>query len=191
MLEKQKCNPYLVRLTKKFTYYDKWELNGIYTIIASNTKNIIEYFFLIKNSTDTIDEILEGLDEGDRNKEDRDKEDSQRFENILQKIKTLKTELEKFHKKISVIEYNKKKAIFKYLQRLDKNDKEKMNASMEATKIVFINADSYKAIIIHKQVAYWLETGNFPPIYHEKYQKTIWLIDDEDIANRCKTQIRA
>jgi len=68
----------------------------------------------------------------------------------LQKIKTLKTELEKFHKKISVIEYNKKKAIFKYLQRLDKNDKEKMNASMEATKIVFINADSYKAIIIHK-----------------------------------------
>ena len=40
-------------------------------------------------------------------------------------------------------------------------------------------------------MAYWLETGNFPPIYHEKYQKTIWLIDDEDIANRCKTWIRA
>jgi len=62
-----------------------------------------------------------------------------------------------------------------------------MNASMEAAKIVFINAGSYKAIIIRKWVAYWLKTGCLPPVYHGKHQKTIRLINDEDIANRCKT----
>jgi len=99
MLKKQKCDPYLVGPTKKSIYYDKWKLNSIYTIAASNTKNITEYFSLTKNSTDTIDKILEGLDKRDRNKENRNKEDSWRFENILQKIKTLKTELEKSYKK--------------------------------------------------------------------------------------------
>ena len=104
-------------------------------------------------------------------------------------VSTLKIKLEKSHKKISVIEYNKKKAIFEYLQRLDENGKGKMDASMEAAKIVFINAGFYKATIIQKWAAYWLKTGCLPPVYHEKHQKTIHLIDNEDIANRCKTWI--
>ncbi|CAI2189988.1 8072_t:CDS:2 [Funneliformis geosporum] len=86
--------------------------------------------------------------------------------------------------------YNKKRAIFKYLQRLDKNGRGKMAASLEAAKIVFINAGSYKATIICKWAAYWLKTGCLPPIYQGKHQKTVRLIDDEDIANRCKTWIR-
>ncbi|CAI2187218.1 18244_t:CDS:2 [Funneliformis geosporum] len=65
---------------------------------------------------------------------------------------------------MSIIEYNKKRAIFKYLQRLDKNGRGKMAASLKAAKIVFINA--------------------------KKHQKTVRLINDEDIANRCKTWIR-
>jgi len=109
----------------------------------------------------------------------------------LQKVLILKIELEKSHKKMSVIEYNKKKVIFEYLQRLDENGKGKMDASMEAAKIVFINAGSYKATIIQKWVAYWLKTGCLPLVYHGKHQKTIRLIDDEDIANRCKTWIRS
>src|SRR5688572_11714281 len=190
ILEKQKRGPYLVGPTKKSTYYDKWGPNGIYTIAASNTKNITEYFSLTKNSSyntsfpDTVDEILEDL-------KDEDEGDGWEFENVLQKIKTLKNELEKSHKKMSVIEYNKKKAIFEYLQRLDKNGKGKMDASMEAARIVFIDAGSYKATIIRKWAAHWLKTGHLPPVYHGKHQKTTRLIDDEDVANRCKTWIRS
>ncbi len=92
---------------------------------------------------------------------------------------------------MSVIEYNKKKVIFEYLQRLDENGKGKMDASMEAAKIVFINAGSYKAIIIRKWATYWLKIGCLLSIYHGKHQKTIRLIDEEDIANRCKTQIQS
>ena len=62
---------------------------------------------------------------------------------------------------------------------------------MKAAKIVFINAGSYKATIIRKWAAYWLKTDCLPLVYHGKYQKTIRLIDDEDIANRCKTWIRS
>jgi hypothetical protein len=40
ILTKQKRGPYLVGLIKKSTYYDKWGLNGAFTIAASNTKNI-------------------------------------------------------------------------------------------------------------------------------------------------------
>ena len=103
----------------------------------------------------------------------------------------LRTELEKSHKKMSIIEYNKKRAIFEYLQRLDKNNRRKMDASMEAAKIVFINAGSYKATIICKWAAYWLKTDHLPPVYQGKHQKTVQLIDDENIANRCKTWIRS
>ncbi|CAI2183799.1 14714_t:CDS:2, partial [Funneliformis geosporum] len=83
-----------------------------------------------------------------------------------------------------------KRAIFEYLQRLDKNGRGKMAASLEAAKIVFINAGSYKATIICKWAAYWLKIGCLPPIYQGKHQKTIRLIDDEVIANRCKTRIQ-
>ena len=190
ILEKKKRGPYLVGPTKKSTYYDKWGPNGVYTVAASNTKNITDYFsFATKNSNDISspdigDEILEGLDNiGEKG--------SWKFDNTLQKVSTLKIELEKSHKKMSVIEYNKKKAIFEYLQRLDENGKGKMDASMEAAKIVFINAGSYKATMIRKWAAYWLKTGRLPPVYHGKHQKTIRLIDDEDIANKCKTWIRS
>ncbi|CAI2193277.1 3288_t:CDS:2, partial [Funneliformis geosporum] len=156
--EKQKRGPYLVGSTKKSTYYDKWGPNGIYTVAASNTKNITDYFsFATKDSNYTLlsdigDEILEGLD-------NIDEEGSWTSNNSLQKVSTLKAELEKSHKKMSVIEYNKKKAIFEYLQRLDENGKGKMYVSMEAAKIVFINAGSYKATMVRKWAAYWLKTG--------------------------------
>ena len=123
-VRKKKRSPYLVSLTKKSTYYDKWSPNGVYIIAASNTKNITDYFsFATKNSNhisfpDIGDKILEDLD-------NIDKEGSWTFDNTLQKVSTLKIKLEKSHKKMSVIEYNKKKAIFEYLQRLDKNEKEK------------------------------------------------------------------
>src|SRR6266498_245972 len=188
ILNKQKRGPYLVGLMKKSTYYDKWGPNGTYTVAASNTKNITEYFLPAKDSSnntpspDIADEFSEILNNGNE-------EGGWTFKITLQKINILRTELEKSHKKMFIIEYNKKRAIFEYLQRLDKNNRGKMDASMEAAKIVFINAGSYKATIIRKWAAYWLKTGHLPPVYQGKHQKTVRLIDDEDIANRCKTWI--
>ena len=164
MLEIKKRDPYLVGLMKKSTYYDKWGPNGIYTVAASNTKNITEYFLPAKDSSnntpspDIADEFSGILNNGNE-------EGGWTFKITLQKINILRTELEKSHKKMSIIEYNKKRAIFEYLQRLDKNNRGKMDASMEAAKIVFINAGSYKATIIRKWVAYWLKTGHLPPVY--------------------------
>ena len=43
-----------------------------------------------------------------------------------------------------VIEYNKMQAIFEYLKKLD-NGKGKINTSIKATQLVFINCTSYKA----------------------------------------------
>ncbi len=39
---------------------------------------------------------------------------------------------------MTVTEYNKKRAIFEYLTRLDDNGKGKMKASMKAVQLVFI-----------------------------------------------------
>ncbi len=46
---------------------------------------------------------------------------------------------------MSVIEYNKKKAIFEMLKRVEKNEKELIKASIEAVELVFIDNHLYKA----------------------------------------------
>ncbi len=56
----------------------------------------------------------------------------------------MKTELKEKQKSLMVIEYNKMQAIFEYLKKLD-NGKGKINTSVKATQLVFINCTSYKA----------------------------------------------
>ena len=57
---------------------------------------------------------------------------------------------------MTVTEYNKKRAIFEYLTRLDDNGKGKMKASTEAVQLVFIGGGSYKARSIRYWANYWL-----------------------------------
>ncbi|CAI2198022.1 4973_t:CDS:2, partial [Funneliformis geosporum] len=164
VLNKRKRGPYLVGLIKKSIYYNKWSLNSTYTVAASNTKNITGYFFSTKDSDNNIpsldiaDKVFEFLN--NRNEED-----------------------EKSHKKMSIIEYNKKRAIFEYLQGLDKNDRGKMDANMKATKIVFINADSYKVIMIHiaNRCKVWIHTqgsGVTPKTFKDFVENTLLIETD-------------
>jgi hypothetical protein len=57
----------------------------------------------------------------------------------------LKIKLKEQQKSLTVTEYNKKRAIFEYLTRLDNDGKGMMKASMEVAQIVFIGGASYKA----------------------------------------------
>ena len=86
---------------------------------------------------------------------------------------------------MTVAEYNKKRAIFEYLTRLDDDGKGMMKASMEAAKLVFIEGASYKARSIRYWAKYWLQYYHLPVSRQGKHKKTIRLIDDEDVVKKC------
>ena len=72
--------------------------------------------------------------------DDMEDEDQNPF-NLNEKIENLKVELKNQQKSMTVAEYNKKRAIFEYLTRLDDNGKGKMKASTKAVQLVFIGVD--------------------------------------------------
>ncbi|POG57683.1 hypothetical protein GLOIN_2v1791456 [Rhizophagus irregularis DAOM 181602=DAOM 197198] len=87
---------------------------------------------------------------------------------ITEKIKNLKKQLEKQHNQLTVAEYNYKRAIFEYLTLLNNNNgHRKIDISLEVAQKIFIDES---------------RCG--------KHQKTIRIIDDEDVAERCHIWIR-
>ncbi|RIA96561.1 hypothetical protein C1645_815245 [Glomus cerebriforme] len=66
-----------------------------------------------------------------------------------------------------------------------------MKASMEAMRLVFIGGGPYKARSIRYWANYWLHYNHLPVNHQGKHKKTIRLIDDEDIAEKCHTWIRS
>ena len=100
-------------------------------------------------------------------------------------------ELKEQQKLLTVAEYNKKRAIFEYLRRLGDNGNMKVNASVEAAKLCFIEHTLYRARVIRYWANYWLEYNRLPISRQGKHQKTIRLIDDEDIAEKCHIWIRS
>ena len=87
-------------------------------------------------------------------------------------------------------EYNKKRAIFEYLRRLDDNGNGKVKASMEAAKLVFIESAPYRAKTICYWANYWLQYNHLLINHQGKYQKTVHLVDDEGIVKKCYTWIQ-
>ncbi len=65
--------------------------------------------------------------------------------NLKKKIESLKMELKEKQKSLTMIEYNKKQAIFEYLKKLDNNEKGMVKASIEAVELVFIKSALYRA----------------------------------------------
>ena len=85
-----------------------------------------------------FEEVLDDIEEEKQNQPDLNK-----------RIENLKIELKKQQNSLSATEYNKKRAIFEYLKRLNNNDgKDKIKASVEAAQVVFIENTQYKARII-------------------------------------------
>ncbi|CAB4446638.1 unnamed protein product [Rhizophagus irregularis] len=86
---------------------------------------------------------------------------------MTEKIKELKEQLEKQYSQLTVTEYNYKRAIFEYLTLLNSNNRYgQMDISLEIAQKIFINASKY-----------------------EKHQKTVRVIDDEDVAEKCHVWI--
>src|SRR4051794_27278603 len=130
---------YLTEPTKKSTFYDNYGPSGKWTKAAKGVSKLTSFFSsknkeITENETDDdIEETFMGNDEWD-------------FKEMELKIEELKEELKSSQYKMSVIEYNKKRAIFEMLKRINKeNGKGLIKASIEAAELVFINSCPYKA----------------------------------------------
>ena len=111
--------------------------------------------------------------------------------NLKERIEGLRIELKEKQKSFSVSEFNKTRAIFEYLKRLDDNGRGKKRASIEAAQLVFIDSAPYRARTIRYWANYWLQYNHLSISRQGKHQKTLWLIDDEDIAEECHAWIRS
>ncbi|CAG8665918.1 23804_t:CDS:2, partial [Dentiscutata erythropus] len=111
---------------------------------------------------------------------------------INRKANDLKKQLEQNYNKLMVKEYNYKRAIFEYLILLSKNNgRRKIKASLDVARKVFIDGNMWKARKIRYFTKYWLLNDKLPLSRHRKHQKTIRIIDDEDIGDKCHIWIRS
>lgn len=190
-LEKQRRGSYSNGKTKKSTYYDKYGPNGSFTLAAKGTAKITKYLQPINNVESPAslpEDFLDVLDDLD---DDDDGEEEDQQSNIQEKLEILKEELCTQEKNLSVVEYNKKRAVFEYLNHLDPNGKGKIRASETSSQLVYIDALPHRARTIRHWATYWLEHNHLPFSRQGKHQKTIRLIDDEDTAERCKVLVRS
>lgn len=98
-MEKKIRGPYLTGSTKKSTFYDNYGLSGKWTKAAESTSKLTS-FFSPKNKEMEI--LIE--------------DNGWNFKGVEVKIEDLKEELKRDQYKMSVIEYNKKRAIFEMLK---------------------------------------------------------------------------
>ncbi|RIB06441.1 hypothetical protein C2G38_2046787 [Gigaspora rosea] len=110
----------------KSTYYDKYGPNIIFTKAAVSTKKITSFFTSPQPSdSNYLEEILD----------DSDSEPESYVHMIIKKANDLKKHLEQNYSKLTVKEYNYKRAIFEYLSILNNNNgRGKIKASLEVAK---------------------------------------------------------
>ncbi|CAG8600456.1 2800_t:CDS:2, partial [Racocetra fulgida] len=182
-LEKIKRGLYMKGKTPKSTYYDKYGLNRTYTKAAVGTKKITSFFNNTKSNELEASSDLELCASSNSESE---------VDLYACKAKDLKKQLEQDHNKLIVKEYNYKRAIFEYLSLLSNNNgRGKIKASLEVAQKIFIDGGVWKARKIQYLTKYWLLNDKLPPSRHGKHQKTIRIIDDEDIKDKCHTWIRS
>jgi hypothetical protein len=179
-LEKKKHRPYLTGKTKKSTHFDKYGLSGSFTKAAKETIKIITFMNNNKLTPDDFEDVLNDMDEEEQNQLD-----------IGERIENLKTELKEQQKNLTAAEYNRKRAIYEYLKRLGENEKGKTKVSKEVAQLIFIDCAPYRARLIQYWTNFWLRHNHFPISCQGKHQKTIQLIDDEDIVKECHTWIQS
>ncbi|GBC21156.2 hypothetical protein RIR_jg24235.t1 [Rhizophagus irregularis DAOM 181602=DAOM 197198] len=183
--EKKKRGPYSACKTPKSTYYDKWGPSGSFTKAAFGTSKITSFFPVYKAQSNTDHNI-----ENESEQSGSEEENICKVTNIDARMKALKEELGSQHNKMKVNEYNKKRAIFEYLKLSDENGGGKMEASLNVARMVFVDGGVWKARQIRNWANYWLLHNALPISYQGKHQKTIRLIDDEDVAEECHAWIR-
>ena len=107
-LEKKMREPYLTGPTKKSTFYDNYGPSGKWTKAAEGASKLTS-FFSSKNKEITENETDDDIEETFMG-------DEWDFKEMELKIEELKEELKSSQYKMSVIEYNKKRAIFEMLK---------------------------------------------------------------------------
>ncbi|CAJ0844064.1 14051_t:CDS:2, partial [Entrophospora sp. SA101] len=152
--------------TPKSTYYNKYGPSGSFTKAAAGNEKITSLF---KVQTKDPEQFRYNT-----------------TEEALKKITELKEQLEKKHKEMNVIEYNQKRAIYEYLVLLDDKGCGRIDASLQIAKKVFIGAGPWKAQKIRYAANYWFLNNKLPMSRHGKHQKTVRLIDDEDVVGKCQ-----
>ncbi|PKY33513.1 hypothetical protein RhiirB3_452466 [Rhizophagus irregularis] len=124
---------------------DEYGPSDSFTKAAKRTMKISTFMNRNQTIPDDFVEVLDDLDEEEQNQL-----------NIDERIKNLKTELGEQQKILTVTEYNKKRAIYEYLKRLDENGKGKMKASKEAAQLIFIDCAPNRARSIQYWANFWL-----------------------------------
>jgi len=185
-LEKTKRGPYMRGKTPKSTYYDKYGPSGSFTKAAAGNEKITSLF---KVQTKDPEQFRYNTTEEALSDSEEEKINLNNYL-IKEKITELKDQLEKKHKEMNVIEYNQKRAIYEYLVLLDDKGCGRIDASLQVAKKVFIGAGPWKAQKIRYAANYWLLNNKLPMSRHGKHQKTVRLIDDEDVAEKCQVWIR-
>jgi hypothetical protein len=179
-LEKKKRGPYLTGKTKKSTHFDKYGPSDSFIKAAKETIKITTFMNNNKLIPDDFKDVLDDMDEEEQNQLD-----------ISERIENLRTELKEQQKILTAAEYNKKRAIYKYLKRLGENEKGKMKVSKEVAQLIFIDCVLYRARSIQYWTNFWLRYNHLPISCQGKHQKIIRLIDDEDIVEECHIWIRS
>ncbi|KAF0501960.1 dde family endonuclease [Gigaspora margarita] len=105
-LEKVKRGLYMKGNVPKSTYYDKYRPNGVFTKAAIGTKKITSFF--------TNSQLLEPC-ELENTPSDSESESESYVYKINKKANDLKLQLEQNHNKLTVKEYNDKRAILNIL----------------------------------------------------------------------------
>ncbi|CAG8721727.1 6914_t:CDS:2, partial [Racocetra persica] len=185
--KKIKRGPYMKGWTLKSTYYDKYEPNGIFTKAAVGTKKITSFFNNIETQVTNLQP-----NELDKVSSDSESETDSYVYKINKRAKDLKKQLDQNHGILTVKEYNYKRAIFEYLSLLSNNNGHgKIKASLEVMQKVFIDGGMWKVRTIRYFTEYWLLNDKLPSSRHGKHQKTIRIIDDEDIEIKCHIWIKS
>jgi hypothetical protein len=164
---------------KQSTYYDNWGPSGSWTAAARRTPKITTFFTPTAGGHHGID--IESSDE-----EEVDFWDASL---ITARSMELKTHLIEKQSALSAAEYNKLRAVYEYLVRVGKGSG-KLKSSSEAAEVVFLGSGISKARSIRYIANYWLRYNTLPSSQRGKHQKTLRLIDDEGIAQQCKSWIR-
>ena len=177
-LEKSGRGPYNMGKTPKSTYYDKWGPSGSWTAAAKGSPKLERFFNqAAAENNQQIESVQDVLS---------DEEFALPSEND---VLILEKDLKENFNRMPAQEYVKKRVIFEYLVRLLKGEK-KMKASMEAVKIVYNSDRKWTATRVREMAKYWHNNYTLPISCRGKHQKLSRIIDDEDIAERCRMWIR-
>ncbi|GBB86521.1 hypothetical protein RclHR1_12950002 [Rhizophagus clarus] len=125
---------------------NEWKEDIDLTLVQTNYKRLLELELWTKaaKGTSKLTNFFSSKNKEMIESDDILTDDEWNFKEVEVKIKNLKEELKRDQYRMSVIEYNKKRAIFEMLKRVKENEKGLIKISVKAAELVFIDSHPYK-----------------------------------------------